>query len=177
VVRLEHEGIAGSKALAHAVGNDACVRAVPEARAPTRDRVPAGLARVVGEGEGLDQEFADGERLERVDRTRYDRLLRGLAVEQELCDRPGRGVDRDVQPLYECIEPTDVVRMLVGHEHGLDRGGIGTGEGDASEKVAGRESCVDQQRTIPALDQNRVPLGAGGESRDPHLQRVGHGMT
>ena len=70
-----------------------------------------------------------------------------------------------------------MVRVLVGHEHGLDRGGIGAGQRDPGEEVARREAGVDQERAVPAFDQDRVPLGAGGESRDPHVQSVGHGTT
>ena len=177
VVRLEHEGVAGRKTVAYAVGDDTRVRAVPEARAVLGDRVAAGLAGVVGQGEGLDHELADRKRLERADSPRGDRLLRGLAMEQELGDRPRSGVDRDIEPLHERIEPSDVVRVLMGYEYGLDRGGVGAGQRDPGEKVARREAGVDQEGAVPALDQDRVPLGAGGESRDPHTQRVGHGTT
>ena len=59
MVRLEDERVAGREAVAHAVGDDARVRAVPEPRAVPGDRVATGLTRVVREGQGLDRELAD----------------------------------------------------------------------------------------------------------------------
>ncbi|KAF5045867.1 hypothetical protein DSECCO2_476750 [anaerobic digester metagenome] len=93
-------------------------------------------------------------------------------MEQELGEGSGGPVHREVETFRERVQPPDVVRVLVGHEDGLDRAGISPCRDDPLKEFSGGEPGIDEETAACALDQDRVALGARGEGRDPHAERV-----
>lgn len=119
---------------------------------------------VVLDGEGIDVEVFDGERLAWVEGF-------PLGVGDGFADHVGGGVggeDRDGEGFQEGAEAIDVVAVFVGEEDGVDgfRGDADLVE--AELELAGGEAGINEDADVVAIDHCGIAATAATEHCEPH---------
>ena len=166
VVALEEDGVAGGEAVEYGGGDGAGVGAAPDAEVALGDTEPAGVAGIVGGGEGFDREVADGERLAAP--ASPDICRRRPVFLRERLKRAAGRVNRNVKLPREDVDPPDVIDVFVGDEDRLDERCVGAGVCDAAEGLACGEPRVDEQRTMLPPDIGAVSLASARKDGQFH---------
>ena len=170
MVALEEDGVAGGEAVEYGGGDGARIGAAPNAKVALGDTEPAGVAGIVGGGEGFDREVADGERLAAPAPPELCR--RRPVLLRERLDRTAGRVDRDMEFPCEDVDAPDMVDVFVGDEYRLDERFIASGGLKAAEGLTCGEPRVDEQRTTLPPDIGAVSLASACKDGQFHCTLV-----
>jgi hypothetical protein len=160
VIALEDQRIAARQARLDVrrrrpdVGEDA------QAARAVADHVLDGLARIVGNRDGLDLERADGEALVAVEAVDALHALEALADDSE---RSERRPDGNAVFGRERGNAADVVGVLVGDEYRVERRRRKTQPGEAPLRVANAEPAIDQDPGAPRVDDEAIAFAAAAQ--------------
>jgi hypothetical protein len=178
VIGFDHQHVASAQVVANAVGHVSEIGADADLDAVTAKREADGIDSVVRNGERLHCDVADlegaagGERLPTRDRD----AVAG-AVTRKLLIRVIRwagDVNRDLEPLGQYVQSTDVVGVLVRDEDGVDAVWIKAAQNHAPQKLAAGETCVHQQVGAGTGDNGAVPLASARQHGDRYCHAREH---
>ncbi len=167
VVGLEHQEVAAGQGVLHRrrgppeVGGEAEL----EPGLHVEDGHRQGVGRVVAGEEGPELQPAEPERVAGLED--LDLLLPPQQVPARL-QRGGAHVEGPSPAPGRHAHARGVVPVLVGDDHGPDRGGVDAQPLEAERDLAAAEAGVHEHPGRPRLDEDGVPVAAAPQARDLH---------
>ena len=168
VVALEHDTVAVPEQPEHGGGHDPGVGTIPDPAAVLADDITTRFCCIMGRGERLDTEIAQGETLAAPAGVVFDRLVRRPPVVQEVRKRTFRGIDRPAEAPEEDVKPPHMVAMFMGDQHCIDCPGIDAGGIHAPEEFLCAQAGIDEEGAAAPGDYHTVPFASARKHRAAH---------
>lgn len=158
VIRFEQQAVGATQMEMNGFRHVAEVGGDADFHALGADGEAHGVDGVVGDGEALDVDIADGEggaRLEGFE-------LGGVAVPIDGLGGEVRDVNGNVQLAGDADEPCDVIGMLMRDEDGLERFRVFFDIGEAAEGLAAAEPGINEDTGLAGRDEGGIAGTAAG---------------